>query len=67
MGDVVVVQMSGAPGAGKTTIARELVRQRGLVALDRDVVLTAMLESAGEDNLEVTAPSPSPASPATAC
>ena len=52
MGDVVVVEMSGVPGAGKTTIARELVRHRRLVAIDRDVVLTAMLESDGADNLE---------------
>jgi predicted kinase len=52
MGDVVVVQMSGVPGAGKTTIARELVRRRRLIAIDRDVVLTAMLESDGASNLE---------------
>ena len=52
MGDVVVVQMSGVPGAGKTTIARELVRHRRLVAIDRDIVLTAMLESDGANNLE---------------
>lgn len=45
MSNVIVVQMSGAPGAGKTTIARELVRHRSLVAIDRDVVLTAMLDS----------------------
>ena len=51
MGDV-VVQMSGAPGAGKTAIARELVRHRRLVAIDRDIVLTALLESDGAYNLK---------------
>jgi predicted kinase len=44
--------MAGVPGAGKTTIARELVRHRRLVAIDRDVVLTAMLDSDGASNLE---------------
>jgi predicted kinase len=45
MSDVAVVQMSGAPGAGKTSISSELVRHRRLVAIDRDIVLSAMLES----------------------
>jgi predicted kinase len=47
MGDGVVVQMSGLPGAGKSTIARELVRHRRLVAVDLDVVTTALLDSDG--------------------
>jgi predicted kinase len=42
-----VVQMSGAPGAGKTTIAHELVRRLGLIALDHDVVKSAVLHSGG--------------------
>lgn len=38
-----IVQMSGAPGAGKSTVARELVRHLRLVALDHDVVKSALL------------------------
>jgi len=38
-----LVQMSGAPGSGKSTIARALARQRGLVIIDHDIVKNAQL------------------------
>ncbi len=47
-----MIRVTRCPGAGKSTIARELVRHRRLVAIDRDVVLTAMLDSDGADNLD---------------
>ena len=36
-----LVQMSGAPGSGKSTIARAVARERGPVVLDHDVVKDA--------------------------
>lgn len=38
-----LVQMSGAPGSGKSTLTRELVRRLRLVALDHDVTKSALL------------------------
>ena len=38
-----LVQMSGAPGSGKSTIARRLAHERGLVILYHDVVKAAQL------------------------
>ncbi|MEJ7833411.1 MAG: ATP-binding protein [Nocardioides sp.] len=40
-----LIQMSGAPGAGKSTIAAELCRRYGMVSLDHDVVKSALLET----------------------
>ena len=40
-----LVQMSGAPGSGKSAIARALARQRGLVIIDHDVVKNAQLSA----------------------
>ncbi|MGH3747940.1 MAG: AAA family ATPase [Micromonosporaceae bacterium] len=43
-----LVQMSGAPGAGKTTIASELVRRYRMVSIDHDVVKSAVLDGGHE-------------------
>lgn len=38
-----LIQMSGAPGAGKSSIAAELSRRHGMVSIDYDVVKSALL------------------------
>jgi predicted kinase len=43
--DLVLVQMSGVPGAGKSTIAHAVARRRPLTILDHDVVKTALLQA----------------------
>ena len=40
---VIVVQMHGEPGSGKSTVARELGRRLGAVVLDKDVIKSALL------------------------
>jgi predicted kinase len=45
MTDLVFVQMSGAPGAGKTTVARAVARRLGAVVIDHDVTKSALLEA----------------------
>lgn len=42
---LVLVQMSGVPGAGKSTVARGVGRCLGFAVLDHDVVLTALLDA----------------------
>lgn len=39
-----LVQMSGCPGAGKSTISRAIARATGAVVIDQDVIKTAILE-----------------------
>jgi predicted kinase len=43
-GSALLLQMSGVPGAGKSSIARALARARQLVVVDHDVVKTALLD-----------------------
>jgi predicted kinase len=40
-----VVQMHGEPGAGKTTLARALAPRIPAIHIDKDVVMTAMVQS----------------------
>jgi predicted kinase len=39
-----LIQMSGAPGAGKSTIAAELSRRHGMVSIDYDIVKSVLLQ-----------------------
>jgi len=42
--DLIFVQMSGAPGSGKSTIARSLAPLIGAVVIDHDITKTALLD-----------------------
>lgn len=43
-----LIQMSGAPGAGKSTIAAELSRRHGMVSIDYDIVKSVLLAEGSE-------------------
>lgn len=43
MAELLLLQMSGAPGSGKTTLAQTIGRQIGAVVIDHDVTKSALL------------------------
>ena len=48
---VIVVQMHGEPGSGKSTVARALAPLIGAVVLDKDVIKSALLRSGADETL----------------
>jgi len=46
---VIFLQMSGFPGSGKSTLSRLIAKSTKAIAIDHDVVKTALLESLGCD------------------
>ncbi|MEK4486998.1 AAA family ATPase [Psychrobacillus sp. FSL H8-0484] len=47
------LQMSGFPGAGKSTLARMIARNTNAVIVDHDIVKSALLKSTQELNVEL--------------
>ena len=45
MAELIFIQMSGVPGAGKTTIAHAIARRISAVVIDHDVTKSALLEA----------------------
>ncbi|MEI5905738.1 AAA family ATPase [Bacillus spongiae] len=46
------LQMSGFPGAGKSTLARKIAASTGSIVLDHDIVKTAMIEALNEKGMD---------------
>lgn len=46
-----LLQMAGAPGSGKSALARVIGRRTGAVVLDKDILKTAALEAGVEEPL----------------
>jgi predicted kinase len=52
---VIVVQMHGEPGSGKSAVARALSQRIGALALDKDVIKSALLRSGADEELAARA------------
>lgn len=48
--DIFLLQMAGAPGSGKSALARLIGARTGAVVLDKDVLKTAALEAGVQDD-----------------
>ena len=48
--DIFLLQMAGAPGSGKSALARVIGARTGAVVLDKDVLKTAALEAGVQDD-----------------
>jgi len=46
------LQMSGFPGAGKSTLARQIGKRTGAIVIDHDIVKSALLKSLEARNVE---------------
>jgi predicted kinase len=46
------LQMAGFPGAGKSTLAKEIGKRTGAVVIDHDVIKSALLQSIEKDSLD---------------
>lgn len=46
------VQMSGFPGSGKSSLAREISKLTGAVIIDHDIIKSAILHSVGETPID---------------
>jgi predicted kinase len=46
-----LLQMAGLPGSGKSTLARVIAKRTGAVALDKDVLKTAALDTGADEAL----------------
>jgi adenylate kinase family enzyme len=49
---VFFLQMSGFPGAGKSTLAREIGKRTGAVVIDHDVVKSALLHAIDDGTID---------------
>ena len=46
------LQMSGFPGAGKSTLAKQIAKLTGAVIVDHDVVKSALLNSLNDNSID---------------